>query len=294
MDEKNDTKKKNCNDETGGLSRREWLIDVGKAAALAGIAGKSVALGAEGVAGPEVSRTSQGSLPPGLYSPSPEHLGHALVSDSRFHPIPQGCQVDFIRPRTGPFEPQYFSSDEYRVIHRLVALMLGESSAVSEESTEPTDGNIVDEVAEWIDLRTYSFSGIRQAAEGLTAEQVALANAYDGAPLLHRAKTTNPPQAYRNGLAWIGGEANRRHKREFLELTESQQTAILDTISDDQTSSGVENEGSKFFRQFKVDIISGFYTSRTGLKELDDKGNSFYAESPGCPASSPNHPKANS
>ncbi len=246
------------------------------------------------MAGPGVSGTSPGSLPPGLYSPSPEHLGHALVSDSRFHPIPQGCQVDFIRPPTGPFEPQFFSPDEYKVIHRLVALMLGETSATSEESTKPPDGNIVDEVGEWIDLRTYSFSGIRQAADGLTPEQVALAKAYDGAPLLHRVKTTNPPQAYRDGLAWIAGEANRRHKMEFLDLTESQQSSILDTISDGQTSSGAENEGVTFFHQLKGDIISGFYTSRTGLKELNDKGNSFYAESPGCPASSPGHPKANS
>jgi hypothetical protein len=30
-------------------------------------------------------------------------------------------------------------------------------------------------------------------------------------------------------------------------------------------------------------LIRGFYTSRLGLKELDYKGNAFYAESPSCP-----------
>src|SRR5690242_21670447 len=140
-----------------GLSRREWLIDLGKAAALAGIAGTP--LGAEGLAGNPASETGPETLPPGLYRPSSEHLGHALGNDMRFHPIPPGGEVDFIRPPKGPFEPQFFSRDEYKVIRWLTALVLGDSDGSPGESAHPTDGNIVDEVAEWIDLHTYSFGG---------------------------------------------------------------------------------------------------------------------------------------
>jgi len=286
--------KKKATDGSGDkvdLSRREWLIDLGKAAALAGIAGKAAPLEAEGLARNPASEIGPQTLPPGLYRPSSEHLGHALGNDMRFHPIPPGCEVDFIRARKGPFEPQFFSRDEYKVVRRLTVLMLGEPAASSEKSANSTDGNIVDELAEWIDLHTYSFGGVRAAAERLTPEQVALANAYDGAPLLHRIKTTDPQKTYRAGLAWMAAETNRRHGRGFVELREEQQTAILDVISDSRTRSGADNDGTRFFQQLKRDIISGFYTSRVGLKELDDKANRFYAESPGCPSSTANRRK---
>jgi len=287
MEDRDEAKTGSNIEEKGGISRRKWLIDIGKAAALAGMAGKAGPLQADVLAGSAAPDAQPEPLPPGLYRPAYGHLGSALENDSRFHPIPPGCPVDFIRPRTGPFEPQFFSSGEYQVIHRLTALMLGESQAASMAGGKPSEDNIVDEVAEWVDLHTYSFAGVREAAERLTPEQVALAKAYDGAPLLNRVKTTDPPKTYRDGLGWLDEESKRRHQRGFAELTEEQQTAILDHISDEHANKGAENDGKRFFRQIKNDIISGFYTSRTGLKEIDDKGNRFYAESPGCPSAGP-------
>lgn len=279
MEDKDEKKRGRAGDEKAGLSRREWLIDVGKAAALAGIAGKAGSLQADGFSAPASSESRPETLPAGLYRPASGHLGSALAGDSRFHPVPPGCPVDFIRPRTGPFEPQFFTPDEYQVIHRLAGLMLGESPVAPGKSS---DGNIVDEVAEWIDLHTYSFAGVRKAAEQLTPEMVAIAEAYNGAPLLHRVKTTDPQRTYRDGLEWIDKESKRLHQRALIELNENQQTAILDIISDHRAARGAENDGTRFFRLLKDDMISGFYTSRAGLKELDYKGNRFYAESPGC------------
>lgn len=285
MEDKEKEKGKSTDEEKTGLSRREWLIDIGKAAALAGIAGKAGPLPADALQAPPASEAKPEALPPGLYRPSSGHLGHALEDYSRFHPIPAGCPVDFIRPRHKPFEPTFFSPDEYKVIHRLTALMLGETAGGSDKSS---DGNIVDEVAEWIDLHTYSFTKVRKAAGQLTPEQVALAKAYDGARLLHRVKTADPQKTYRDGLVWIAEQSKQQHQREFIELTVDQQTAILDIISDARANKGAENDGTRFFRLLKDDIISGFYTSRMGLEELDYKGNRYYAVSPGCAL--PGHP----
>ena len=59
---------------------------------------------------------------------------------------------------------------------------------------------------------------------------------------------------------------------------------MLDGISDDPGNAGAENDGMRFFRLLKNDIISGYYTSKAGLEELGYTGNRFYAKSPGCPS----------
>jgi len=285
MEDNDDKKTANGCDKKIGLTRRKWLIDFGKAAAVAGVAGKSLPFAAEGIPATLAPKDIPQNFPPGLYSPSSGHLGSALGNDSRFHAIPPGCEVDFIRPRTVPFQPRFFTHEEYKVIHKLTALILGEPETAPQKNGQTESDNIVDEVAEWIDLHTYSFSGIRAAADRLTPEQIALAEAYNGARLLHRIKTTDPPETYRAGLTWIADESKRRQAPTFLGLSEEQQIAILDLISDDNGDKDAEHDGTRFFRQFKDDVISGFYTSRTGLKELDDKANRFYGESPGCPSS---------
>ncbi len=293
MEAKDEEKGKNNSEEREVVSRRKWLIDLGKAAALAGITGKAGPLDAQGVAGSTSSEAGpERGLPAGLYRPSSGHLGRALEDDSRFHSIPLGCEVDFLRPRTKPFEPQFFSADEYKVIRRLTALMLGESTNASEENSKAADQDIVDEVAQWIDLHTYSFAGVRETADRLSPEQAALAEAYNGAPLLHRVRTADPQKTYRDGLAWMAEESERRYQHGFLELSEQQQTAILDLISDDGPNKEADNEGTHLFMLLKRDIISGFYTSRIGLEELDYMGNRFYAASPGCSSFGHLHQKA--
>jgi hypothetical protein len=53
-------------------------------------------------------------------------------------------------------------------------------------------------------------------------------------------------------------------------------------VSDERADRQSENAGTRLFDFLKFEIIKGFYTSQVGLKELDYKGNAFYARSPGC------------
>ena len=66
-------------------------------------------------------------------------------------------------------------------------------------------------------------------------------------------------------------------------LTEDEHIGILKEVSDDRPDITTENAGTRLFKFIKAEAIRGFYTSRMGLKELDYRGNAFYAESPRCP-----------
>lgn len=267
------------------LTRREWLLKLGEAAVLLGFAGTAPGsdAAASSVLGLPAAEPAN-ALPPGLYEPSSDHLAHVLASDSLFHPVPPGSETDYIRPRTGPYQPQLLSPSEFPVVRRLVSLMLGEPDGGSVAASAGDDHeNVVAVVAEWIDLRLASAAGIRQAAHGLSLEHRSLAVAFHGnSAAVEGLETAQPEHTCREGLQWLADESTRRHGRPFLELPEEQQTVLLREISDARPKDAPENAGTRFFTFIKHEIIRGFYTSRAGLKEIDYQGNAFHAQSPGC------------
>jgi hypothetical protein len=249
------------------LTRRLWIL---------GISETAFGLGFAGVMGADASQLV--SLPPGLYQPLTDHLGHALESAGRFHPIPSGSQTDYVRPRTGPFEPLFFSPEEIAIIRRLTELILGEGSGAGKDGR----ASVGEEVAEWIDLRAFSSAGTRGAASALDQSHRAVMVAYHGAGTVHELETFDAQKVHREGLAWLQEESRSRHKAEFLDIEEKDQLEILTAISDERMNKDVQTHGTRFFELIKAEAIRGFYTSQVGLKELDFKGNAFYARSPGC------------
>jgi hypothetical protein len=245
-------------------TRRGWLITISQAAAGLGAAEKIMA-----------GAVDAPTLPPGVYQGSPDHLSHALMSADRYHPIPPGCPTDYVRPTNGAFEPQFFSKAEFTVIRRLTELLLGEI---------PGDSGAFEEIAEWVDLRVSTAGGVRAAAARLDPLYRTLAVAYFGSARVERVATENPGETSREGLDWILAAAHTTYAKEFISLTGEQQTAILRSISDERSDPQIESPGTRFFAFMKAETIRGFYTSRAGLKELDFKGNAFYARSPGCRA----------
>lgn len=239
-------------------TRRSWLVTIGQAA---------TGLGMAGHLRPDITEASQ--LPRGLYLSSQEHLGHALMSADRFHPIPPGCPTDYVRPRNGPFQPLFFTAPEFAMIRRLTQLLLGEDAGVSQE------------VAEWIDLRVSNASAVHEAALGIAPLYRKLAQAYDTAQM-QRLEKSDAVNICREGLGWISDAAQSRHASQFLDLQTEQQVELLNSISDEPSNGKSENAGSRFFGYLKAEVIRGFYTSQAGLKELDYKGNAFYVRSPGC------------
>ena len=123
----------------------------------------------------------------------------------------------------------------------------------------------------------------------------------------------------RGGLAWLDRETGRRFEgRRFIEATEAERTAVLDTIAypkdkdaapersasyhtvaqpnktvdlaPETGASEVTDEkldrlshGVAFFSAFRDLTASGFWSSEMGVKDIAYIGNTFVAEWKGCP-----------
>jgi hypothetical protein len=302
---------------TKALDRRAWMLRLGELVALAGISG-AVELDADGSGGlealnralPPLFGAASSQLPPGLYRPSTEHLGHALASGGRYHAAPPGSETDYVAPPAGAYRPVHFTPDEFAVVHRIVQLLLG----------APDADRTVDEVTQWIDFAVAHAAQTRAAAGALPAAYRQIAVAYYGSEQpVKELENENSPQVCHEGLAWLAERSNsqldgRARDRmldisggtttAFLQLAPEQQLHLLESISDmppksaEATGPAAGNgtaaatpppnpdqdaqPGKTLFKYLKAETIRGFYTSEAGLKELDYKGNYFYAESPGC------------
>jgi hypothetical protein len=210
------------------ITRRRWILRLGETVAITGMGGI------------DLLADQEPKLPPGLYGPSLNHLAHVLKPPSP--------------AESGPFTPRFFNADDYKVIERLVSLILGQSEAP------------VPEVAQWVDLVASQGAQVQHAARSLSAANRRLAIDYFGEEAVRELEDTDAPSLCRTGLEKLGHAS-------FLQLEESAQLSRMNAM---------EAEKDAFFQWMKGRVIQGFYTSREGLKELDYKGNSFYSESPGC------------
>ena len=296
MNDEKDRKSEIENPKSPG--RREWLLRLGETAFLMGFSG------ALGEAKPEVvpaavSSQSGADLPPGLYEPSNDHLSHALSSDARFHPVPAGSETDYVRPHSSPFQPEFLTPQEFQVVHRIVELIIGDGAVLSGTAEVPSadpvphagsavrPDHVADEVAEWIDLRLSQVPAVREAAARLAPDHRALAAAYYGSGRAEKLEADDSQETCRDGLRWLEEQSQYRHQKSFLSLNQGQQLELLRVMSDDRSDKSQDNAGTRFFVWIKGETIRGYYTSRAGLKELDYRGNAFYAEPPGCEGPSP-------
>jgi hypothetical protein len=231
------------------VTRRQWLLQLGGGVVLAGWSAADL---------------DAAGLPPGVYEPSREHLGHALAGQ----PVANGGETELVQPRPATFQPAFFSPDDFRTIMRLTALILGEAPETP----------VFREIAEWIDLTVSEAAAVRAAARSLSAAHRTVGAHFYGTGQVQKLEQFDAQKICRDGMAWLDAQAHGR----FTALAEPEQIALLGNISDDRPDRSQNNAGTAFFAYLKERIIDGFYTSRTGLDELGYRGNAFYASPPGC------------
>jgi hypothetical protein len=252
-------------------SRRQLLITIGQLTAGVGAVAKSFPAQTIGAG------ASTPVLPPGVFLPSPDHLGHALMHSTRYRPIPPGCPTDYVRPQVGPYQPVYFSASEFAVVQVLVCLLL--------EADPQTTGNLTAEIAQWIDLRMQDAANARAANSSFSRTHRILETAYFNGSHHSSGTGDEPGKICREGIRWLDTEAQTRGGRDFLTMNSDEQRSLLNDISDVRPTRQPENPGTHLYAVVKAETVRGFYTSEAGLRELGYKGNAFYARSPGCPVS---------
>jgi hypothetical protein len=253
------------------LSRRQWLLRLGEMVVLAGVSGLVPESAAALLGAGQTASPASAALPPGLYDASPEHLVHALSSGGKTWSPPPGSETEYVQFNASPFQPQFFSAEEFRVVTRFVEILLGNA-----------DSTGLEQAMEWFDQWLYSAAGVRAAAQQLDPMHRLLAVAVNGEESVRELETADPQSVARAGLAALRDLSLQVHGQEFLQLAPAQQIDLL--ISAGTAQPG--NPQRKFFEIARAQAIRGYYTSAAGLEELDYKGNAYYGDSPGCPAKS--------
>lgn len=89
--------------------------------------------------------------------------------------------------------------------------------------------------------------------------------------------------AMRGGLAWLDAECGRRFGRTFVDAASAQRLAILDDIAWPARAAPALANGAAFFSDFRDLVATAFWSSRTGLRDLQYQGNEALPEWTGCP-----------
>jgi hypothetical protein len=74
------------------------------------------------------------------------------------------------------------------------------------------------------------------------------------------------------GLAWIDAESQRRFKKDFAKLTDTQRAAICDDISAKEPKQEFA-QAAAFFSKYRSLTAGGFFTTPVGMKDLGYVGN---------------------
>jgi hypothetical protein len=77
----------------------------------------------------------------------------------------------------------------------------------------------------------------------------------------------------RGGLMWLNNHCNSKYNTVFVNCTEDQQKEVLDKIAFPDPEAYEQVQEVQFFSLMRNLVLTGYFTSEVGIKELDYKGN---------------------
>jgi gluconate 2-dehydrogenase gamma chain len=158
---------------------------------------------------------------------------------------------------TGPYEPKFFSLHQYRTLIVLSDLII----PADERSGSATEAR----VPEYID------------------ELLATTGGHMPIMIVGPLGSYDIGTEVRGGFTWIDLECNRLFNRDFILCTEDQQKELLDRIAYPKKAAAADLNAAAAFNRIRDLVVSGFFSSKTGVKDLQYLGNQIVAEWEGCP-----------
>jgi hypothetical protein len=88
----------------------------------------------------------------------------------------------------------------------------------------------------------------------------------------------------RKGFAWLDAESQRRFGKIFVDASAAQHAELLDQLAWPKRAPETLKEGVAFFISFRNLVLTGFWTTKGGIEDLQYQGNTFVPRWDGCPA----------
>ena len=93
----------------------------------------------------------------------------------------------------------------------------------------------------------------------------------------------------RPGLQWLDAEMQKRFGKTFVDAAHAQQAELLDVIAWPDKAPADMKDGTRFFERFRNLAMTGFWTSKVGIADLQYRGNTVVPHWNGCPQSALDH-----
>ena len=160
--------------------------------------------------------------------------------------IPKELTSDLVSPEAAPpYQPQAFNPHEWKTVHALCDLII----PADERSVSTTAAGVPEFIDDWLDL---------QRGDLLSS--------------------------IRGGPAWLDIECNRLCGTDFTASAPDRQKQVLDRIAYPKKAAPEDANAGAFFNLFRDLVVSGFFTSEVGIRDLPYLGNEPLSEWQACPA----------
>jgi Gluconate 2-dehydrogenase subunit 3 len=88
----------------------------------------------------------------------------------------------------------------------------------------------------------------------------------------------------RGGFTWLDMQCNRAFRYDFADCSNARQKQILDRIAYPEKAASEDASAVAFFNTLRDLVVSGFFTSQMGVRDLPYVGNEPQEKWTGCPA----------
>jgi hypothetical protein len=110
----------------------------------------------------------------------------------------------------------------------------------------------------------------------LPADEVSGSATQAGVPAFIEFMMKDLPQnqtPMRGGLMWLDTEAKKRFTQKFVQCRRAQQLQIIDDIAYPDKATSAMKQGAAFFTLLRNLVVTGFYTTEMGFRDLGYVGN---------------------